>query len=149
MPRSAISRARNCAISRRFCGYPNCRFIDLQYGDTLAERQAIESELGVKIERLEDIDNTQDIDGLAALMTACDLVVSVSNTNAHLAGALGRPTWVLVPFSKGRFWYWFYHRDDSPWYARARVRRQEKGQSWEGLARSVSEEISDILRSRT
>ena len=85
---------------------PDCRFIDLQYGDTAEERREIEDKLGVKVERLEDIDNTKDIDGLAALITACDLVASVSNTNAHLAGALGTPAWVFVPFGHSKFWYW-------------------------------------------
>src|SRR4029079_424938 len=51
---------------------PGCRFVDLQYGDTGAERAAVERELGVRVERLADIDNTNDLDGLAALMCACD-----------------------------------------------------------------------------
>ena len=44
---------------------PNCRFIDLQYGDTLADRQAIEREFGIDIERVADVDNTNDLEGLA------------------------------------------------------------------------------------
>ena len=126
---------------------PDCRFIDLQYGDTAEERQAIEDELGLKIERLEDIDNTKDLDGLAALMTACDLVVSVSNTNAHLAGALGRPTWVFVPSGHARFWYWFKDKPDSPWYPRARVKPQASGQSWSDVIADALPEISGFLAS--
>ena len=95
---------------------PDCRFVDLQYGDTRADREALERELGLHIERLDDIDTTNDIDGLAALMTACDLVATVSNTTAHLAGALGRPTFVFIPFGNARIWYWFKHRADCPWY---------------------------------
>ena len=79
---------------------PGCRFVDLQYGDTAAEREAVARDLGVRVERFADIDNTNDIDGLAALICACDAVVTVSNTTAHLAGALGRPTFVLVPFGE-------------------------------------------------
>jgi tetratricopeptide (TPR) repeat protein len=112
---------------------PDYRFIDLQYGDTLAERAQVERELGLRIEHSEDIDNTRDIDGLAALMSACDAVVTVSNTTAHLAGALGRPTVVFVPFGLARMWYWFRDRDDSPWYSRVRVKRQHSGQSWADL----------------
>ena len=68
---------------------PGIRFVDLQYGDTAAERDAAERELGVKVAHLDDVDNTNDIEGLAALLSACDAVVTVSNTTAHLAGALG------------------------------------------------------------
>ncbi|MBZ0147984.1 MAG: tetratricopeptide repeat protein, partial [Pseudorhodoplanes sp.] len=80
----------------------NCRFVDLQYGDTSAERAAVARDIGIEVEHLDDIDNMNDIDGLAALITACDLVVTVSNTTAHLAGALGKETIVLVPFGQAR-----------------------------------------------
>jgi tetratricopeptide (TPR) repeat protein len=120
---------------------PGCRFVDLQYGDTRAERDAVERELGIRVERLADIDNTNDLDGLAALMCACDAVVTVSNTTAHLAGALGRPTWVMVPHGHARIWYWFRDRDESPWYPRVRVRRQQRGQAWSELIAAVAAEV--------
>jgi tetratricopeptide (TPR) repeat protein len=121
---------------------PGYRFVDLQYGDTLAEREAVERALGIRVERLPDIDNTNDLDGLAALMGACDAVVTVSNTTAHLAGALGRPTWVMVPHGHARIWYWFRDRDESPWYPRVRVRRQQRGQLWPGLIAAVTAELA-------
>jgi tetratricopeptide (TPR) repeat protein len=120
---------------------PGCRFVDLQYGDTLAERDAIKREVGIEVIRVPDIDNTNDIDGLAALMSACDLVVTVSNTTAHLAGALGRPTWVMVPHGHARIWYWFMNQVNSPWYPRARVFRQRSGQSWRDVVAAVTTEI--------
>jgi ADP-heptose:LPS heptosyltransferase len=109
------------------------RFIDLQYGDTQADREAAEQELGVRVEHVDDIDNTDDIDGLAALMCACDLIVTVSNTTAHLSGALGRPTQVFVPHGQARWWYWFKNRVDSPWYPNLRINRLQQGQSWSEL----------------
>jgi tetratricopeptide (TPR) repeat protein len=120
---------------------PGCRFIDLQYGETGAEREAVESSLGIRVERLTDIDNTNDLDGLAALMSACDAVATVSNTTAHLAGALGRPTWVMVPHGQARIWYWFKDREMSPWYPRVRVLRQHRGQGWTELVAMISTEI--------
>ena len=125
---------------------PGYRFIDLQYGDTSAEREAVARELGIRVERLADIDNTNDLDGLAALMAACDAVVTVSNTTAHLAGALGRPTWVMVPHGHARIWYWFRDRDESPWYPRVRVRRQQRGQPWSDLIAVVAGEVANIQR---
>jgi len=121
---------------------PGCRFVDLQYGDTGAERTALARDLSVAVERLPDIDNTNDLDGLAALMSACDAVVTVSNTTAHLAGALGRPTWVMVPHGNARIWYWFHDRDQSPWYPCVKVRRQRSAQPWADVVASVAREIS-------
>jgi ADP-heptose:LPS heptosyltransferase len=71
-------------------------------------------------------------------MCACDAVVTVSNTTAHLAGALGRPTWVMVPHGHARIWYWFRDRSDSPWYPRVRVHRQQRGQPWSGLVAEMA-----------
>jgi hypothetical protein len=126
---------------------PDLHAVDLQYGDTHAERSLAEQELGVAIETVAEIDNTRDIDGLAALITACDLVVTVSNTTAHLAGALGKPTWVLVPQGNARAWYWFRDDGDSPWYPCVNVRHQAYGQPWADLVSSIKEEISTFVRS--
>jgi tetratricopeptide (TPR) repeat protein len=124
-----------------------CRFVDLQYGDTSEERAALARDLGITLERLPDIDNTNDLDGLAALMSACDAVVTVSNTTAHLAGALGRPTWVMVPHGFARIWYWFHDRRRSPWYPRVEVRRQLSGQPWSAVVVSVAREVSALADS--
>jgi hypothetical protein len=124
---------------------PNTRFVDLQYGDTSAERAALRDTLGIEVERLPDIDTMNDIDGLAALISACDAVVTVSNTTAHLAGALGVPTWVMVPHGHARIWYWFRDRPESPWYPRVRVRRQNRGQPWADVVAGVADEVSRLL----
>ena len=120
----------------------NCRFVDLQYGDTSAERDYVAQETGIRVAHLDDIDNTNDIDGLAALITACDLVVTVSNTTAHLAGALGKETYVLVPFGQARMWYWFHDRADTPFYPEIRIRRQAKTHDWASLMAPLAEEIA-------
>lgn len=120
---------------------PGVRFVDLQYGDTAEERDAISREAGIEIVRLKDVDNTNDIDGLAALVSACDAVVTVSNTTAHLAGALGVPTWVFVPYGFAHLWYWFAGKDLSPWYPRVTVRCQDEKQSWADVISASAPEI--------
>jgi tetratricopeptide (TPR) repeat protein len=122
----------------------NCRFVDLQYGDTSAERAAVARDIGVDIEHLDDIDNFNDIDGLAALITACDLVVTVSNTTAHLAGALGKETYVLVPFGQARMWYWFHDRTDNPFYPDIKIRRQARTHDWASLMAPLADEIGSL-----
>jgi tetratricopeptide (TPR) repeat protein len=120
---------------------PGVRFVDLQYGDTQTERESVARELGIEVLHIDEIDNTNDIDGLASLIDACDAIVSVSNTNAHIAGALGKPTIVLVREMMGRIWYWFGGRDDSPWYPHVRVLSQARGQAWADLVRAVPPEL--------
>jgi hypothetical protein len=120
---------------------PNCRFVDLQYGDTAAERDAVARDIGVRVEHLDDIDNMNDIDGLSALITACDLVVTVSNTTAHLCGALGKETYVLVPYGQARMWYWFHDRTDNPFYPDIKIRRQAKTHDWPSLMAPLADEI--------
>ena len=122
---------------------PGVRFVDLQYGETAEERDAIKRETGIEIVRLKDVDNTYDIDGLAALVSACDAVVTVSNTTAHLAGALGVPTWVFVPNGFAHLWYWFAGKEQSPWYPRVTVKFQNEKQSWADLISASAAQIMD------
>ena len=124
---------------------PGCGLVDLQYGDTRAERDEVAARSGMTITKLDDIDNTNDIDGLAALIAACDVVVTVSNTTAHLAGALGKPTWVMVPHGNARLWYWFKDRPESPWYPRVHARFQAYREPWAALAARTAADVKAYL----
>lgn len=109
-----------------------CTFVDLQYGDTLEERNGSAPMLN----HLPDVDLTNDIDGQAALIAACDLVITISNVTAHLAGGLGVPTWLLAPKSRGLMWFWFAEREDSPWYPSMKIWRQPR-EGWAALMENV------------
>ncbi|MDP3700020.1 MAG: hypothetical protein Q8R72_03855 [Hylemonella sp.] len=80
-------------------------FVNLQHGDTAAERKALQALHGITVQNVDEVDNFNDIDGLAALIDACDIVITTSNTTAHLAGALGKETLLLLPLGKGKLWY--------------------------------------------
>ncbi len=112
---------------------PGFDFIDLQYGDTTQERAELERDHGVKLRHVDEIDNYADLDSLAALIDACDLVITVSNTTAHLAAALGKPTIVLLPNVDSLFWYW--HRDSgtTPWYPNVRMFRRSDSGLWDDV----------------
>lgn len=91
-------------------------WIDLQYGDTSVEHSAVAA-AGAEIWRDPEIDPLRDMDAAAAQVATLDLVITTSNTTAHLAGALGVPTWLLLPApGYGLLWYWFLDRSDSPFY---------------------------------
>jgi ADP-heptose:LPS heptosyltransferase len=113
---------------------PGLRFVDLQYGDTRAERAALAQE-SVELLHFDEIDLYRDLEGMAALCAACDLVITASNVTAHFAGAIGKPTWLLAPAGRGRTWHWFSGRSDSPWYPSLRVFTQRTPGRWaEALA---------------
>lgn len=76
----------------------------------------------------------------AALMANLDLVISIDTATAHLAGALGRPVWILTHFPPE--WRWLLGRDDSPWYPTVRLFRQGRAQAWE----QVIARVGDALR---
>ena len=84
------------------------------------------------------IDLTQEIKDFAdtaALIENLDLVISVDTAVAHLAGALGRPVWTLLPFSPD--WRWLADRDDSPWYPTMRLFRQPLPGDWRSVISKI------------
>jgi ADP-heptose:LPS heptosyltransferase len=76
-------------------------------------------------------DALEDFTDTAALCELMDIVISVDTSVAHLAGTLGKRTWVLLPYSPD--WRWLLDRDDSPWYPSVKLFRQEKIGNWNGL----------------
>jgi ADP-heptose:LPS heptosyltransferase len=79
----------------------------------------------------------------AAAVAALDLVITVDTSVAHLAGALGRPVWVLLPHSLD--WRWLHEREDSPWYPTMRLFRQRKTLEWNDVLSRVSAELARVV----
>ena len=96
------------------------------------------------------VDNLRFFAGAARVMegkAATDLVITVDTSMGHLAGALGKPVWILIP--KAADWRWMLEREDSPWYPSARLFRQQKPGDWDGpLARlrsALSRELAGAV----
>lgn len=104
--------------------------VDLQYGDTAAERETFAAATGHVLKHIDGIDNFKDIDSLAALIGACDFVVTVSNTTAHLAAALGKPVYLLLPESSTLLWYWHVTDSAGRWYPSVRIFRPGADGGW-------------------
>ena len=77
----------------------------------------------------------------AALIMAMDVVISVDTAVAHLSGALGRPTWIMLNWF-GTDWRWLLNRDSSPWYSTARIFRQPAMDDWDSVTKKVSQYLS-------
>jgi tetratricopeptide (TPR) repeat protein len=128
---------------------PGVQCVDLQYGDTADERRGLAQGEGNGLAHVDDIDNFHDIDALASLIDACDIVVSVSNTTVHLAGALGKPALVMLPHALGRIWYWHEHRDTSPWYPSCRLLRQAARGEWAPVIATATAAVAAALEEKT
>lgn len=123
--------------------------VDLQYTDTTEDRARISQSQGVEVLHLDSIDNFNDLDGLAALIAACDFVVTCSNSTAHLAGALGKETYLLVPFGRGRHWYWSHIGENSQslWYPSIRVIPQTVAGDWTQPTQALMQHIKNRPKS--
>jgi tetratricopeptide (TPR) repeat protein len=85
-----------------------------------------------------------DFSDTAALLSLMDVVVSVDTSVVHLAGALGKPVWVLLPFAPD--WRWLMDREDSPWYPTARLFRQPGVGDWDSVVNRVKRELQRLPR---
>jgi tetratricopeptide (TPR) repeat protein len=86
----------------------------------------------------------EDFADTAAVISLLDLVISVDTGVAHLAGALGKPVWILLPFNGE--WRWLAGRNDSPWYPTARLFRQPKVDDWESVIEQARQELAALQK---
>jgi hypothetical protein len=124
-------RSMPLAAMRDLAQVPGVSFISLQKGTAAA--QAAAPPPGLRI--FDWTDELQDFADTADLTAALDLVISVDTATAHLAGAIGRPVWVLSRHNG--CWRWLLDRSDSPWYPTARIFRQTAPGDWAGVMRDV------------
>jgi tetratricopeptide (TPR) repeat protein len=83
-----------------------------------------------------------DFAAAARLIGQMDLIITVDTATAHLAGGLGKPVWVLLPFAPD--WRWLTERSDSPWYPNARLFRQPKGGDWPNVILEVKQALAKL-----
>jgi tetratricopeptide (TPR) repeat protein len=105
-------------------------FVVLQRGLLPAERAALAARSNVHIPG-----DVEDIDELAGLIAALDLLISVPTTNVHLAGALGRPLWIFLTCSPE--WRYLWEGERMPWYPTARLLRQPRPREWQPVVETA------------
>ncbi|MGE4221392.1 MAG: tetratricopeptide repeat protein [Alphaproteobacteria bacterium] len=110
---------------------PGVRFVNLQYGDHAAEIAAAEARFGIAIHSDPAVDQKRSLEDFAAQIAALDLVISISCTTVHVAGALGVPTWVMLPNTPD--WRHGLVRPASPWYRSVRYLRQAAPGRWDDV----------------
>lgn len=126
-------RNRSCALETfaPLANVSDIRLYSLQKDEAAAEIRNAPTNMG-----LVDLnDQLVDFADTAAVITCLDLVITVDTAVAHLAGALARPAWLLLPFAPD--WRWMLAREDSPWYPSLRLFRQNQAGDWSGVLTAV------------
>lgn len=108
---------------------PGISFVSLQVGPRAAELPLVSVPLG-------------DFAVTASLVAALDLVITVDTAVAHVAGALGKPAWVMLPYAPD--WRWLLGRSDSPWYSSLRLFRQPTPGDWDAVTKAIAAELAKL-----
>ena len=110
-------------------------FYNLQFGDRAIDAGAESRLNSMPIKPKDFLDTAKFVDSL-------DLVITVDSAMAHLAGALGKPVWLLLPFAPD--WRWMLSREDSPWYPTATLFRQKTPGDWSGPSNIIFKKLPEI-----
>jgi tetratricopeptide (TPR) repeat protein len=139
-PAHKNDRTRSLKLSRfaPLFDLPGVRWLSLQVGDRASDLAKLNA--GQMIDLAADL---KDFAETAAAVAALDLVITVDTAVAHLAGALGKPVWILLPFDPD--WRWLLDRGDSPWYPTARLVRQRTPGDWDGVIAQVQAALVHCL----
>ncbi|MGA2442349.1 MAG: tetratricopeptide repeat-containing glycosyltransferase family protein [Tepidisphaeraceae bacterium] len=121
---------------------PGVRFFSLQKGAAAAEAKT--SPPGMKL--VDWTEELKDFADTATLISNLDLVIAVDTAVAHLAGAMDKPVWTLLPFASD--WRWLLERQDSPWYPTMRLFRQPSRGDWDSVIARVGEALSLWIKNR-
>ncbi|MBD0310822.1 MAG: tetratricopeptide repeat protein, partial [Microcoleus sp. T1-bin1] len=143
-PQRRKDNQRSCSLSDflRFLDVPGIAFYSLQKNLSQSDRTLLNQRLVPDLSpHLSDFADT------ASAISQLDLVISVDTAVAHLAGALGKPVWVLLSFAPD--WRWLLQREDNPWYPTARLFRQSQPESWQELFEDVQAALSSFAIATT
>ena len=133
-PQSEVTEKKSVPYSkfRRLFSTPNCTFYSVQVN---ADATAV-ADMNRRSNVHDLRENIRDFADTAGILSQTDLVISVDTATAHLAGALGKPTWLLLPYAAD--WRWRLHRTDTPWYPSMRLFRQDQPGNWDDLLEEIN-----------
>lgn len=140
--RVAGSRSRRLDLFKPLANIPGLQLYGLQKGPEAAQANYLAEEMGI-ISLGPDFSDFADT---AAAIDAFNLVVSVDTSVAHLAGAMGKPVWVLLPHAPD--WRWMLARQDSPWYPGMRLFRQQRRGEWQPVFQRVADALRRVVQQK-
>ncbi len=143
-PKHSRERLRSITLSQleALLHTEGVKFYALQKGPAVEQLKTVPTECSPV-----DLDSQQrDFADTAAIVANLDLVISIDTSVAHLAGAMGKPVWILLHHMAD--WRWLRNRDNSPWYPTARLFRQTSAGDWSGVVKRLQENLLQLLLAR-
>ncbi len=139
-PRYKADRLRSTTLSTflPLLSTSNCTWISLQKGDTARQIESLPP--GVRV--LDASSHDRDLAETAAVIASLDLVITTDTCIAHLAGAMAKPVWLLLPHLAD--WRWMEQIETTPWYPTARIFRQSRPGDWADVIECVANELSTL-----
>ena len=131
-------RSTNLKTLRPLLRNPNVTWISLQKGAPAEQLKALPADVAV----WDGCSLDRDLAETAALIATLDMVITTDTSIAHLAGALGKPVWILLPHRAD--WRWMERIETTPWYPTARLFRQQAPGDWAGLVDGVCRQLSEM-----
>jgi ADP-heptose:LPS heptosyltransferase len=126
---------------------PSLLIPDVQFFSIQKDLRAGDAEVLKRHPQIEHLGGEIDTFGdTAAIISAMDLVISSDTSVVHLAGALGKPVWILLQYVPD--WRWLLDRDDNPWYPTTRLFRQDVKRTWDGVITRVQAALQTFAQSR-
>lgn len=121
----------------------DCDFYSLQKGQTQSHLKSFQG-----LRKIHDLmDDVTDFYDTACLISNLDLVIAVDTSTAHLAGALGKPVWMLHRLDGD--WRWFLNRSDSPWYDSMKIYRQTIYKDWYTVIKQIASDLKNLAKSKS
>jgi len=142
-PKNTVDRMRSMTLSslQPLFSLHGVQLFSLQLGPAAAQLGAMQAPITDLRCAIRDFADT------AALIAHLDLIITVDTSVAHLAGALGKPTWVLLPFAPD--WRWLTDREDSPWYPTMSLFRQTRFGDWPSVVQRVRDQLAALAPNPT
>lgn len=143
-PTHEDDKNRSCALGHflQLASVPNVRLYSLQKGGAVSELQSPQAST-----RVEDLDaEIDDFADTAAAIANLDLVICVDTSVAHLAGAMGKPVWLVLPFAPD--FRWMATGEISPWYPSMRLFRQQEAGGWDGVFAQLKSSLAAVAADR-
>jgi hypothetical protein len=143
--RASLAARKSIALETfaRIAGAGGARLLDLQYGDVAAERAGFEARHPGALTQIEGLDTKDDLEGVLAAIEACERVVTSSNALAHLAGAIGKPTWLLLLGGRTPFHYWVADAEGrSLWYPSVEIVTDASWTRWDQVLEAVAQRLA-------
>ena len=122
----------------------NLSFVNLQYGDFAKTIDDFNKKHKLSIIDIPELDKFNNIEGLLALISGLNLVLTVSNTTAHLAGSIGKKTLMLAPDNRAQLFYWMFSTDKTPWYPSIQIFK--KNIYWDKALKNIQLSLDRIFK---